>query len=200
MSIATTDYGTDLLIAGPVKTRDDAPLAADTYHRGMPLAWVPTVGAVDGDGDGVVTVPNAGKRQADDIVITFTAALIFKLVVNGVDVQSNIALPDGSFITIQYNGLTINVTDGSTAWSVADTVTISASTGAYTYSVTEIQNIYLGPDARVLASAGQGSVIVSGDVLEGGLVDDSGDALTITRGMILNAEEHGIIIKNNVTA
>lgn len=199
MSIETADYETEELIAGPIQTRDDTPLAADTYHIGMPLAFVPTIVVGTNTGDGVVTVVDSGKRQGSDISVEFTAALIFKLVVNSVDVRTGIALPDGSEIVVSYNGITFNVTDGSTAWVSGDEVTISASVGAYAYDITEIQNIYFGPDARVLASAGQGSTIVSGEVLTGGIVDDSGDALTITEAMILNAETHGIIIKNKIT-
>lgn len=36
-SITTVDYLGDNLIAGEVVTREGAPLAADTYYRGMPL-------------------------------------------------------------------------------------------------------------------------------------------------------------------
>jgi len=198
MSIETTGYLTEELIAGPVITRDDAALAADTYYKGMPLAWVPNVALSVGDGNGVVTV--SGARQAADIVVTFTAALIFDLVVGGVVVVEDVALPDGKNVLVSYNGMSINVTDGSTAWAATDAVTISASIGAYAYNITEIQNIYMGVDGRVLGSAGQGSVIVSGEVLAGGLVDGAGDALTITTGQILNAEANGIYIKNKVTA
>jgi hypothetical protein len=196
----TANYETELLIGGPVKTRDDAPLAADTYYKGMPLAFVPTVTADAGNtGDGTVVV-QGGKRQADDIIVYFTAALVFKLTVNSVDVRSDIALPDDGELLVSYNGMEFLVTDGATPWAADDFVTISASTGAYAYNVVNIENIYLGPDARVLGSAGQGSVIVEGEVMEGGIVDDSGDALTITTGMIRNAEANGIIIKNKATA
>lgn len=200
MSIETTDYLTEELIAGQVITRDDVPLAADTYYKGMPLAFVPSIVVGTNTGDGVVSVIGNGKRQAADISVEFTAALVFKLVVDSVDVVTGLALADGGEAVVTYNGLTFSVTDGSTAWVAGDEVTISASTGAYAYSTTEIQNVYLGPDARVLSSAGQGSTIVSGEILTGGLVDGSGDALTVTTGMILNAEANGIIIKNKVTA
>jgi len=200
MSIETTNYSTDLLGGGPTITRDDSPLAADTYYKGMPLAFVPTVVVGTNTGDGVVTVVGDGKRQGADISIEFTAALVFKLVVGGVDVATGLALPDGGQVNGSYNGITFNVTDGSTAWVAGDEVTISASLGAYAYNTTEIQNIYLGADARVLSSAGQGSTIVSGEVFGGGIVDGAGEALTITEAMILNAEANGIYIKNKVTA
>lgn len=108
-SITTVDYLGDNLIAGEVVTREGAPLAADTYYRGMPL----------------------------------------KMNVGGT---------------------------------------------AYEYTATVPEVIYNGPE-RTLSGAGIGSIIVAGEVDSRGIVDDSGDALTVTQAMITNAKKYGLIIK-----
>lgn len=200
MGIETQAYETDALIAGQVKTRDDAQLAADTYYKGMPLAYVPTVTAGGTNtGTGTVAVIG-GKKQQYDIIVEFTAALVFKLTVNSVDVLTGIALTDGGTTIIGYNGLQVAVTDGGTAFVSGDDFTISFSGGAYAYNLTDIQAIYNGVDARVLSSAGRGTIIFAGDILKGGLVDGAGAALTITDQMILNAQDNGIYIRDRKSA
>jgi len=108
----TQAYENDPLIAGFVVTRDDVPLAADTYYRGMPLAL---------------------------------------------------------------------------------------STGVYGYNAANPEVIYNGIE-RTLGSQGIGSVIVHGEVLAGGLVDDSNAALSVTDAVIQAAQANGIFIKNKANA
>lgn len=107
MSITTVDYLDDKLIAGPVVTREGAPLGEDTYYRGMPLAF-----------------------------------------------------------------------DGST----------------YVYTATLPEAIYNGP-TRTLSGSGVGAIITGGQVDSRGIVDDSGDALTVTEAMIDCAKQYGLFIK-----
>ena len=109
----STTYNTENLIAGDVKT-DQARLAADTYYRGMPLAYT------DDSGDGYYE---------------------------------------------------------------------------YSATVADIRAFFMEPETRTLSAAGFGSVIVGGDIYEGGIVDSSGDALTITDDFIATAAEHGFYIK-----
>ena len=106
-------YNTEDLIAGDVKT-DQARLAADTYYRGMPLAYT------EDGGDGY-----------------------------------------------------------------------------YSYSVTQanVCAIFCEPETRTLSAAGFGSVIVFGDIYEGGLVDSSGGTLTITDDFIAAVAKNGLYIK-----
>jgi hypothetical protein len=55
--------------------------------------------------------------------------------------------------------------------------------------------IYNGEDGRVLAAAGTGDVIVAGEVYEEGLVDDAGDALTLTEDQRALYRAEGFYIK-----
>jgi hypothetical protein len=109
----STTYNTENLIAGDVKT-DQARLAADTYYRGMPLAY-----------------------------------------------------------------------------------TADSGDGYYSYSVTaaNVRAIFCEPETRTLSAAGFGSIIVAGDVYEGGLVDSSGDTLAVTDDFIAALRPNGIHIK-----
>lgn len=111
MSTVTSQaYNTEALLLGKVITRDDAPLAADTYYRGMPLAY-------------------------------------------------------------------------------------DSGTGNYDYDAANIEAVYLGPDARVMSSAGSATIVVFGELQAGGIVDDSGDALTITEAIKQTAYSNGIYLK-----
>ena len=73
----------------------------------------------------------------------------------------------------------------------------TAASDYYEYSAVagEIQAIFMEDESRTLASAGYGSVIVGGDVYEGGFVDDSGDALTLDDDYIAAAASNGFYIK-----
>lgn len=193
MSLLTSqNYGNDDLVAGRIVTRDDAPLAADTYYRGMPLVYTPTVTADGGNtGDGTLAVVG-GKLPPQDIVFELTAALVGKITVGGSDVVTGIALTDGGTKIISYRGFEFAVTDGATPFASGDKFTVNASSGTYAYSTEDFQAIYLGPDDRTLASAGQGSIVVGGNILKSGLVDGSNSAITVTDAMILNAQHNGI--------
>jgi hypothetical protein len=104
-------YNTESLIAGPVETRQ-VKLAADTYYKGMPLAY-------------------------------------------------------------------------------------TAGTDSYGYDATAstLAAIYMEDESRVLSSAGYGTVIVGGDIYQGGLVDDSNAALTVDEDFIAAVGPRGFFIK-----
>lgn len=73
----------------------------------------------------------------------------------------------------------------------------TAASDYYEYSATgsEISAIFMEDESRVLAAAGYGSVIVGGEVFEGGFVDDSGDALTLDDDYKAAASVRGFYIK-----
>ena len=73
----------------------------------------------------------------------------------------------------------------------------TAASDYYEYSATisEISAIFAEEESRVLASAGYGSGILGGEVFEGGIVDDSGDALSITDDDIAAAAVRGFYIR-----
>jgi len=71
----------------------------------------------------------------------------------------------------------------------------SSGDGVYQYNASDIEAVYLGPDERTLDVAGSGSVIVHGELQAAGIVDDSGDALTITEAIKQTAYSNGIYLK-----
>jgi hypothetical protein len=173
----------NILVAGPVST-DQVKLVADTYYQGMPLKYeIDGTAAVVGTGNGTATDITAGpKVPAGAWTCTFTAALVFDLADPAGNIVGQFSVPNGGALDIDYNGLVFTITDGSTAWVATDVVTITIGTAGlfeYTSDLTETAAIFNGP-TTVLASAGYGSVIKSGEVYEAGIVDDSGDALTLT--------------------
>ena len=113
--MAAVTYNTETLIAGEIKT-DQAPLAADTYYKGMPLKY--------------------------------TAA--------------------------------------SDYWEYDSTCTGGG--------------FYLGDGksaSRTLSGTGYDTIIVGGDVMEGGIVNDSGTALTVSEDMIAANGKMGLYIKRS---
>lgn len=72
-----------------------------------------------------------------------------------------------------------------------------ASNDRYKYYTADakIQAVFLEDESRAISANGWGSVIVGGEVSEGGLVDDSNAALTVTEDMIAAAALNGIYIK-----
>jgi hypothetical protein len=77
---------------------------------------------------------------------------------------------------------------------------LKATAAVYGYDAADPEAIYMGPDARVLGAPGVGSIIVWGEVLAGGIVDDSGAALSVTDAVIVAAKANGIFIKNKANA
>lgn len=191
-TVTSVSYTEDKLLSGPVVTREDAPLAADTYYRGMPLA-LPSTATAGGSntGDGTATILS-GKPSVDFKVV-MTAALVAKIVVGTTDIITGIALTDGGTTIISYDGCVVAITDGSTAFVADDEFTIAQGT-AYEYTATEPEAIYSG-ETRTLASAGVGSAIIGGQIDGSGLVDGSNAALTVTEGMKQIAKANGIYIK-----
>lgn len=192
MTVTSVTYTEDKLLSGPIVTREDLPLAADTYYPGMPLELASTATAGGSNtGDGTASVLS-GKPTAD-FKIVMTAALVAKIVVGTTDMVTGIALTDGGTILISYDGVVVAVTDGSTAYAADDEFTIAQGT-AYSYSATNPEVVYSG-QTRTLASAGVGSGIIAGEIDGSGLVDDSNAALTVTEDLKQIAKSNGIYIK-----
>ena len=178
----------DKLIAGSVFT-EQVPLPADTYYRGMRLEYQAD-GAVVADGsntgDGTITAVIAGAGvKSGAWVFTLTAALTAKLAdPDGYIVADDIILTDGGAVTVKIAGITMTITDGGTAWVATDffTITIEAAGEYVALDKGNVIAIYNGPE-RTLTSAGVGSVITGGEIYEGGLVDASNAALTMTKAI-----------------
>jgi len=58
-----------------------------------------------------------------------------------------------------------------------------------------VAGVYNGTDGRVLALAGEDNVMVAGEVAHSGLVDASGDAITLTETQIALYAQSGIYVK-----
>jgi hypothetical protein len=65
----------------------------------------------------------------------------------------------------------------------------------YGTSTSIIAGIFLEDESRAISANGYGSIIKGGEVYEGGIVDDSGDAYTITEDIIDAWAKLGIYIK-----
>ncbi len=183
------------LIAGQVWT-EQVNLAADVYYLGMPLKYVgaATVDAITGTGNGTVTALSADANvQPGEYVLTMTGALVAQLAnPDGEIIAGGIALVDGGAQEFNVNGLHFTINDGSTAYVAGDYFTITvAATGAYAYDADGPFDAFYNGPTKTLSSAGYGFVITGGEIFEGGIVDDSGDALTITAGMRANMRANG---------
>jgi hypothetical protein len=192
MPIETTIFDHSKIIAGPVITRDDLPLVADTYYVGMPLKCLPIVtpDLVTGDGTAVVV---SGKPYLT-FIIEMTAALVAKIVVDGVDVITGIALTDNGTTLITFGGCTVAVTDGAAAFGVTDEFVISPGTH-YSYNPLYPEAVYSGPDGRVMSANGVGGAFIAGQLDDAGIVDDSGDALTLSVNAKRYAQNFNIYFK-----
>jgi hypothetical protein len=185
MTVVSQDYGDgNILIAGEVQT-DVVSLAADTYYGGMPLRYeASATAAYVGTGNGTMTLISANSNvQPGAWTFTFTGALTGNLAdPNGDIVGQNIALADGAATKIDVDGLRFTITDGATAFAATGVFTITVSSaGVYEYyaDFNEVDGFYNG-STKTLDSAGYGSVVLGGAIYEGGIVDGSGDAITIT--------------------
>lgn len=188
----------NILIAGAITT-DQKNLVADTYYQGMPLKYeIDGTAAVVGTGNGTATLITAGAGVKPGAwTCTFTAALVFDLADPDGNIVGQFTVPDGGALAIDIDGLKFTITDGGTAWVATDVVTITIGTGGkyeYTSNLDEISAIFNGPTV-VLSSAGYGSVITSGEVYQGGIVDDSGDALTITEAGFASMRKEGFYVR-----
>ena len=76
-------------------------------------------------------------------------------------------------------------------------LTYDAANDYYKYSAvgSEIGAIFMEDETRTLSTAGRGSIIVGGEIQEGGIVDDSGTALSIDDDYIAAAQLNGFYIK-----
>ena len=73
----------------------------------------------------------------------------------------------------------------------------TAGTDSYGYDATAstLAAIYMEDESRTLSVAGYGTVIMGGEIYEGGLVDDSNVALTIDEDFIAAVAPRGFYIK-----
>ena len=194
MPISSVTYEGDKLIAGPVITRDNTPLAADTYYRGMPLELVPTVTAGTNTGTGLCAVVSGKPTRT--FIVQFTAALVVKIIEGTTDILTGIAITagTGSRTLITYAGATVSIDVTATAFVSGDKFTVAPGT-TYTYTATNPEAIYLGPSARVLSAPGVGSAIIGGEIDGDGLVTDANAVLTVTEQMRQLSRLSGIFIK-----
>ena len=193
-----SDYSEgNILVAGEIRTAQ-VPLVADTYYQGMPLKYeVDGTAAYVGTGNGTMTAITAGpEAAAGDWTFTFTAALLGYLSDPSGNIVGYFSIVDGGAATISAGGLTFTITDGATAFAATGvwTITIPA-TGKYEYTTGIPDAIYNGDDARVLSSAGIGSVILGGEIYEAGVVNDSGTAITFTEATLAAYARAGFFVK-----
>lgn len=191
-----TDYLTGKSISDhPVP--QDLNCDADQYYSGMPLSYREAVDDVDtvGTGDGTATLISAnGEAAVGNHVITFSAALVAEIL--SPDGQRTALAPaDGAATAFVANGLSFTLTDGATAWVSTDSITIAvAGSGAYGYDAVNPEVIAF--EEKLIASELNVSCLVSGSsYLQSGIVDDSGDALTVTRSMQKKALLNGIVLR-----
>ena len=183
------------LVAGPVFT-EQVNLAADTYYQGMPLKYVGvvTASAVTGDGGGSASAASADANVLPGAyTLTATAALVMELSnPDGEVIEGGLALTDGDSKTFHVQGLHFTVTDAGTAFSVGDTITLTVTAaGVYSYDAGGPFDAFYNGPTKTLSSAGYGFVVTGGEIYEGGIVDDSGSALSITVGMRTNMRRNG---------
>ena len=65
-----------------------------------------------------------------------------------------------------------------------------AETGVYAYSATQFDAFYNGA-TKTLASAGHGSIIVGGELYEGGMVTDANVVITMTTALRAQMRANG---------
>ncbi len=208
--MTAVNYNTETLVGGEIKT-DHAKLGADTYYKGMPLQYnftVPTEGTADAGntGDGTMTVVSQGVGAGLKIgsyevecVEAVTNGGIFKLT----DPDSGILATQiemfagaGEVSVIAEGGLVFSLTDGATDFIVGDKFTLVVTAGSYGYLGAGILGgFFFETNSKVLASAGYGSIIIGGEIQQGGIVDDSNAALTITDDMVEAWANLGFYIK-----
>ena len=172
------------LIAGIVFTEQEN-LAADVYYNGMPLSYdgTTTAAAPVGTGNGVATVLSAAAGvPAGAYTLTATAALVFDLAdPDGNILATGLTVPNGSAAAFDVAGLRFTLTDGTTPWVAADVITITVSAaGVYSYYDGGTIDAFYNGATKTLASAGYGSVIVGGELYEGGMVTGANVVITMT--------------------
>lgn len=186
---------------GLFETRQ-VPLAADTYYEGMVLSYS-AAGTVTADaentGNGTVTAVTAEAGVTPGTyTLELTAALVAKLSLGTTVIAQGIALIDGGATTVKVNGITLTITDGTTAFVATDKFSIVIATeGFYKALVAgeKIAGVYVGEDGRVLSTAGYGVAIVGGAVDHEKLVDASGSSITLNESQIAEYAQSGFYVK-----
>jgi len=197
MSVEVYSEGKNLQ-AGLIST-DQIPLAAGTYHVGMLLEYLAEGTAeTTGDGNGVASAITAGPSIKPGVyTCLFTAALVCDLKdSDGNILATGLTVPDGGAAAFDINSLKFTLTDGSTPWSIGDSIAITVAVGNHiALADGELAAIYNGHDERVLATAGVDDCIVWGDVYKQGIVDSAGDALALTEYQIAAFRKAGFYMK-----
>jgi len=182
------------LIAGIIFTEQEN-LAADVYYPGMPLAFnkVPVAtGPVAGNG--TCTVLSAGPEiEAGVWTLDFSAALIADLKNPAGTIVGTYAFTAtaDSETVVDYKGLRFTITIGSSAFTASSIFTITVpAAGVYAYSATQFDAFYNGA-TKTLGSAGYGSVIVGGELYEGGMVTDANVVITMTTALRAQMRANG---------
>ncbi len=208
-----TTYNTESLIGGEIRT-DQAELAADTYYKGMPLQYdftVPTTGTAGGSnvGDGTCTVVAAIAGGQPLAIGTYTLTCTAEVTNGGTFSLTNpggVVMADALIMTagaaaatvFNVGNLTFTITDGAEDFDTGDLFTIAVSAGSYSYLAGGVLGgFFMEDESRILSSAGAGSIIIGGEIQEGGIVDDSNAALTITDGMIAEWALLGFYVKRS---
>ena len=102
----------------------------------------------------------------------------------------------GEVTEFAVGGLVFSLTDGSTDFAAGDKFTLSVTAGSYGYLGSgKLAGFFFETASRTLSSAGYGSIIIGGELQQGGIVDDSGSALTITDDMVEAWASLGFYIK-----
>jgi hypothetical protein len=192
------------IIAGPVTT-DQLKLAAATYYQGQLLEYqgaVSSVADVGNTGDGTLNNEAANSEAPNgDYVLEFTGALTADLKDPNGNVLAQITILDGGAKTFSIEGLTFTVTDGATPFVATDFFTITVADGQHAPRVEgKIDAIFNGKynaDGDVLAALGYRDCIIGGEVCQSGLVDASGNALTVTASLKAEMRNAGFMVKRN---
>jgi len=169
MSIQTGEYTTEDLVAGEIRSAQKT-AAADTYHRGMLL------GRVD----------STGKYGAYNATGTY-------------DVLNETDIPVGSVIAIDssFGGVSSGTAVLSAGILYVNDATDQGLAEVARDAVAGLEKIRAVVAKSVtLAAEGVVATYISGsEVNSAGLVDDAGDALTVTTAIIESAQDSGILIK-----
>jgi len=205
-------YMTESLIGGEIKTQQSI-LAADTYYKGMPLQYnftVPTEGTADVGNTGDGTMTGVTQGVTGQLKIGTYEVKCVEVATHGgtfslADPNGNLLATDltifagaGEVTEFAIGGLVFSITDGATDFVAGDKFTLAITAGAYAYLAGgQLAGFFLEDESRIISSAAAGSIIIGGEIQEGGIVDDSGDALTITEDMIVEWAALGFYVKRS---
>lgn len=170
MAIETTTYNTENLIGGNIFSTN-VDIAAGTYYRGQALGML-TATTVYGDFDTVATY--AVLNVTD---IPAGAPIVINAVHPGVASGTAVLSADILYVN--------DATDEALAITARDAVA-----GLEDFRAVAVADV-------TFAAQGRMQVYTTGsELMKRGIVDGSGDQLTITQAIIENARSNSIILKN----